>query len=71
MSEWFAETKAAWANLKLTLSKADEDDRRRLRYWAIGSGSMAAAIVTQFGWSGALFCFGFFLWWCSGAEADL
>lgn len=70
MSGWFAETKASWAKLKLTLSEADEEDRRRFRYWAVGLGSMAVAIVAQFGWYGLLFCAGFVLWWCSDAETD-
>ncbi len=58
----FENTAKSWNRLKRTISEADEDTQYSMMFWAIGLVTMAAAIVTQFGWLGVQFCAGFVVW---------
>jgi hypothetical protein len=62
VSDTWASTRASINRLKTGWQAADEDTRWDIKFWAAGLAMMAAAIVAQFGWTGALFCAGFVIW---------
>lgn len=67
MSEW-ERTKDSWRGLKASLARADLDAKYDFTFWLSGLAMMAASIVLQFGWLGALFCGGLVIWWASNAN---
>lgn len=69
MSETFAETRASFRRLKSLLRDADEDTRWMFGFWLLGLATMAGAIIGEFGWRGAGFCFGLVLWKASDRAA--
>lgn len=70
MSEAFAETRASIQRLRNLLRDADEDTRWMFGYWLLGLATMGAAIIGEFGWRGAGFCFGLVLWKVSSRTRD-
>lgn len=62
MSDTFAETKEQFRRLRTALQNADEDTRWSFGFWFTGIVVMAAAVIMQFGWLGAVFMFGMLLW---------
>lgn len=62
MSETSQAATSSWRRLKAALITADEDARWAFGFWMTGFAVMGTAIILQFGWQGALFCFGLLLW---------
>jgi hypothetical protein len=62
VSDTWASTRASINRLKTGWQDADEDTKLDIGFWAAGLAMMAAAIVAQFGWIGALFCAGLVIW---------
>jgi len=54
--------------LREALKNADEDTRYRFVSWVLGIAMMGAAIITQFGWVGLMFCSGFVIWLASSSH---
>lgn len=63
MTEDFTHTRRSWEKLKAAL--LDFHQRTMILLHAASLLVMAAAACLAFGWPGALFCFGLFLWWVS------
>lgn len=58
MTETFSETRKAYERFKSNWRNADEDSRYRTAFWLTGTALIGTALVTQFGWIGAIFCAG-------------
>lgn len=62
MSETWQATRTSIDRFLAGWREAEEDTRARFRYWATGILLMGGAIISQFGWSGFVFCLGLVLW---------
>lgn len=62
MSETWEATRSSVRRLKTSLANADEDTRYKFAFWILGFAVMGTAIIIQFGYVGASFCFGLLLW---------
>ncbi|HWX60608.1 hypothetical protein [Bradyrhizobium sp.] len=58
MSDGFEQARQSWRRLKALWREADFDTRFDVAVHWTGILMIAAAIIAQFGWSGALFCVG-------------
>jgi hypothetical protein len=62
MTDNWEGTRAAWRKLKATLAEADSEERLVIGMNWTGFVLMVVAVFGFFGWWGALFLFGSYLW---------
>lgn len=58
MSDSLPLSRKAVSRFREIWQSSDDTIRYRFEFWCAGVGMMGAAIIIQFGWTGALFCIG-------------